>query len=128
MFMKNRRYMIMALVAAVLSFPVFSPRVEAMDPVTISLLAPVAVKAAQIAAPYVMRGLQCGAIQMVKIGRDVVDIFRLPLGALQAGVGWPLGMFQTGCSNLVQGFIAPFKMTFDVLLLPVALVGVNPGG
>ena len=126
--MMNNRLMKTALLALLLLLPAAMPRARAMDPITIAILAPVAVKAAQIAAPYVMRGLQCGAIQMVKVGRDVVDIFRLPVGLVQAGFGWPMGYFKTGCANIAHGFLAPFKMTFDILLLPVALVGVNPGG
>ena len=103
-------------------------RARAMDPVTMAVFAPLALKAASIATPYVMRGMQSGAVHMVKIGYDMVGIFRLPLGLGQTLLGWPFGYFKTGIQNTTLGFVAPFKLTWDVVLLPVALTGVSTGG
>ncbi|MBR7103538.1 MAG: hypothetical protein IKC65_01205 [Lentisphaeria bacterium] len=103
-------------------------RVRAVDPVTMAVFAPLALKAASIAAPYVMRGIQSGAVHMVKIGYDVVAIFRLPLGIGQVLLGWPVGYFDTGVKNTALGAVAPFKLVWDVVLLPVALTGVSTGG
>lgn len=98
------------------------------DPVTMVAFAPLALKAASIVAPYVMRGVQSGAVHMVKIGYDVVGIFRLPLGVGQTLLGWPFGYFSTGVKNVTLGAVAPFKLAWDTLLLPVALAGVSTGG
>ena len=68
--------------------------VHAMDPVTIAILAPIAAKAAEVATPYVIRGLQCGGLHMVKMGTRLIDLFRLPLGLLQATVGIPFNLFS----------------------------------
>lgn len=106
----------------------FLPFKAKADPVTLAVFAPLALKAASIAAPYVMRGVQSGAVHMVKIGYDVVGIFRLPLGVGQSLLGWPFGYFKTGVKNMTLGAIAPLKLTWDVLLLPVALVGISTGG
>ena len=103
-------------------------RVRAMDPVTMAVFAPLALKAASIATPYVMRGMQSGAVHMVKIGYDMVAISRLPLGLGQTLLGWPFGYFKTGIQNTALGAVAPFKMTWDIVLLPVALTGVSTGG
>ena len=103
-------------------------RVRAVDPVTMAVFAPLALKAASIATPYVMRGMQSGAVHMVKIGYDVVGIFKLPLGVGQTLLGWPFGYFNAGIKNTVVGAISPFKLTWDILLLPVALTGVSTGG
>ncbi len=122
-----RKFLLCAAVGALLC-GVAAPRARAIDPVTMAILAPVALKTAQVAWPYVLRGLQCGALQMLTMGKDVLDIFRLPIGVLQSTLGAPVGMFSSGVSNLVQGGIAPFKLVWDTLVLPVAFLGINPLG
>ncbi|MBQ7208021.1 MAG: hypothetical protein IJS01_09520 [Lentisphaeria bacterium] len=122
--MPKKAILILLLAAAVL-LPV---RVRAMDPVTMAVFAPLALKAASIAMPYVMRGMQSGAVHMVKIGYDMVAIFRLPLGLGQTLLGWPFGYFEKGIKNTTIGAVAPLKMTWDIVLLPVALTGVSTGG
>ena len=113
---------------AVLLFavPALAPRARAMDPVTIAVLAPVAVKAAQVALPYVIRGLQCGGAQLIKMGLDVANILRLPVGLLQSTLGAPIGFFDLGISNMCQGGLAPFKLAWDAVMFPIALTGVAP--
>ena len=121
----SKRAMLILLLAAALLLPV---RARAMDPVTMAVFAPLALKAASIAMPYVMRGMQSGAVHSVKIGYDMVAIFRLPLGVGQTLLGWPFGYFEKGIKNTVVGAVAPFKLTWDIVLLPVALTGVSTGG
>lgn len=96
-----------------------------MEPVTIALLAPIAMKAAEKAQPYVLRGLKNGGSGMLTVGKDIIDIFRLPLGFLQGTLGMPFGYFKDGVKNVVLGSVAPFKMAFHTLLLPVKFCGVN---
>lgn len=122
-----RKPLIMLALAALLVLPGLAPRARAMDPVTMAVLAPVAIKAAQIATPYVMRGLQCGAVHGFKIGYDIVDILRLPLGLLQASLGAPLGYFRVGLSNICLGGMAPLKLVWDIATWPIALTGVSTG-
>ena len=121
----SKRAILILLLAAALLLPV---RARAMDPVTMAVFAPLALKAASIAMPYVMRGMQSGAVHSVKIGYDMVAIFRLPLGVGQTLLGWPFGYFEKGIKNTVVGAVAPFKLTWDIVLLPVALTGVSTGG
>ena len=97
-----------------------------MDPVTVSLFAPLAIKAGSIAMPYAMRGLRCGAVQMVKIGRDTAQILYLPVGVIQATLGIPFGSFKSGCANIYTGITAPLRMVWDTLMLPISLTGVTP--
>ena len=99
--------------------------VHAMDPVTIAILAPIAVKAAEV----VIRGLQCGGLHMVKMGTRLMDLFRLPLGLLQATVGIPFNLFSDGVRNSITGAVAPVNLLVDTLLLPLAFCGLtaNPG-
>ena len=103
-------------------------RVRAVDPVTITALAPVALSAVSAATPLVVRCVQTTAVQMVKVGYDVVGIFRLPLGICQSVLGWPFGYFGAGVKNMAAGAIAPFQLVKDTVLLPVSLVGVSTGG
>lgn len=117
-----------SLLILLLSCSFFAPVKVKADPVTMAVFAPLALKAASIAMPYVMRGVQSGAVHMVKIGYDVVGVFRLPLGIGQTLLGWPFGYFQTGIKNTTLGAVAPFKLVWDVLLLPVALAGISTGG
>lgn len=96
-----------------------------MDPVTIAILAPVAVKCAEIAAPYVWRGLQNGSRHLLKMGENMIDLFRLPVGILQATLGSPFGFFSSGMKNIVSGTLAPLSLTLNTLLMPLAFSGLN---
>ena len=68
--LRRRSAAVLLFVALLGAAPALAPRARAMDPVTIAVLAPVAVKAAQVALPYVIRGLQCGGAQLIKMSLD----------------------------------------------------------
>ena len=102
-----------------------APRAQAFEPVTMALLAPVALKVYQAAEPRLVRGAQTGGKKLVQIGGNIFEILLLPLGAVQATVGAPFGFFGTGVKNIGQGSIAPFKMVLNVLALPFSFFGVS---
>ena len=104
---------------------VFTPRVAAFEPITVALLAPVALKVYEAAEPRLVRGAAAGGRKMIQIGANLLDIFRLPLGAIQMTLGAPFGFFTAGLSNIGRGAIAPVKMVGNILVLPFALFGVN---
>jgi len=113
----------------IIGFTVFPiQKAQAIDPVTIAILAPIAIEAAQIAAPYVLRGLKTGGVHMIKMGKDVIEIFYLPIGVLQSTLGLPFGLLGSGVKNIAVGFVAPFKLALDALLLPIAFCGIGTGG
>ena len=116
------------LAALMLFLPAAAPEARAMDPVTIAILAPLAIKAAKIAAPYVVRGFLCGCRQMAKMGIDLAKIMNLPLGLCQMTVGAPFGYFKRGANNCWYGLMSPFKFLWDTLVLPIAFTGVDPPG
>lgn len=119
---------VLLLIAIIIGFAAFRVQeAKAMDPVTIAILAPIAIKAAQIAAPYVIRGLKSGGVHLVKMGKDVLEILYLPLGVVRCTVLAPFGQFGPGVKNIVEGGIAPFKLALDAVLLPVAFCGVDFG-
>ena len=103
------------------TFFMFSPpKAEAfVDPISLSLLTPVALEAAQTFAPYAIKiaiGLARGSAYMA---RNFVDIFRLPFGAFQSTLGFPWGQFGPGVRNMVRGSVAPVKLMGNVLMIPV---------
>ncbi len=114
---------LLVLILAVSAFLIPAPKAKAFDPVTLAILTPVAIKAAQVAYPYVMKGLAYGAKHLVKMGKDTLEILYLPWGTVQSTIGAPFGGFSSGVKNIVKGTIAPFKLTLDTLLLPLACCG-----
>jgi hypothetical protein len=122
------RRTVLLLIAMMVGFGAFRiQEAKAMDPVTIAILAPIAIKAAQIAAPYVLRGLKSGGTHLIKMGKDVLEIFYLPLGITQCTLLIPFGQFGPGVRNVVKGGIAPFKLALDAVLLPVSFFGIDFG-
>ena len=82
-----------------------------------------AMAAAEKAQPYILRGLKGGLKGFCDMGMDMIDIFRLPLGVLQVTLGAPFGYFKDGIRNVVLGFVAPFKLAFHTVMLPVRFCG-----
>ena len=118
----KRFFKIFLLVAILFTlFP--AQNVQAIDPVTIAILAPIALRAAEAAKPYLIRaGLNTGRC-LLKMGEDTLQILRLPFGLLQMSIGAPFGGFRNGMVNVIKGFIAPGKLIVHTLLLPAMMVG-----
>ena len=104
-----------------------SPQTHA-EPVTMIILAPLALKAANMASPHIIEWMTNSGAQLLTIGKDIVDIFCLPLGIVQCTAGVPFGLFSNGLGNIGAGCVAPFKLVVDVLLLPLAFFGFKLGG
>ena len=120
--MFRRNFLILILVAG-LFMPFGAAKVQAMDPVTIAILAPVAIKAAEVMMPYVIQGLKNAGVHLMKMGLDIAGILKLPLGFVQATLGAPLGLFSDGLKNVIDGVLAPFQFTWHTLTFPLAIFG-----
>ena len=108
----------------VITLAFFVPhQAKAMDPVSIAILAPVAVKAAQAATPYVFHVVKNTGKCLFKMGKDVFEIFYLPYGLCKMTFGFPFGGFRSGAVYTVKGCIAPGKLVVHTLLLPVYMIG-----
>jgi hypothetical protein len=118
-----RKSLLLTFLFAFSCFIFPAPKARACDPVTIALLAPVAIAAAKEAKPYLIKGFQNGVTDMMLIGKDFLEFFYLPLGILKVTAGAPFGYFSSGLKNCVTGGIAPFKMTFHIVMLPVYCTG-----
>ncbi|MBR2373636.1 MAG: hypothetical protein IKA87_05340 [Lentisphaeria bacterium] len=122
--MKFCRKSLIIIMLGVLCFaPAGSVKLNAMDPVTIAILAPVAIKAAEVMMPYVLQGLKNAGIHLVKMGLDLAGILKLPLGVIQSTLGAPVGMFQDGLRNMVDGVLAPLQLVWHTLTFPFAIFG-----
>jgi len=55
---KRLKKLIVIFLTLLLFLPLPVQKAEAMDPVTIAILAPIALKGARAASPYVIRGMQ----------------------------------------------------------------------
>ncbi|MBE6387135.1 MAG: hypothetical protein J6S24_00480 [Lentisphaeria bacterium] len=116
----NILFLVLALTVA------FMPqKAQAMDPVTIAILAPIAIKAAEAARPYVIRGMINLGKGFVKIFKSAFGIVYLPYGLGKMMFGWPWGGFRSGVIYTMRGLIAPCKMIFHTILLPLYTVGLQ---
>ena len=120
--MFRRNFLILILIAGHF-MPFGAAKVQAMDPVTIAILAPVAIKAAEVMMPYVIQGLKNAGAHLLKMGVDLAGILKLPLGLVQATLGAPIGLFSSGLKNVIDGVLAPFQFTWHTLMFPLAIFG-----
>ena len=118
-----RRNLFILLLAVSVLFPMTKSEVCAMDPVTIAILAPVAIKAAEVMMPYVIQGLKNAGVHLMKMGLDLAGILKLPMGLLQATLGAPIGMFDSGLQNMLTGLTAPLQLVWHTLVFPLAIFG-----
>lgn len=99
------------------------PQTAKAEPVTMVLLAPVALEAAKTASPYAISALRSGGLQFYEVCKDAGNILLLPLGLLQITVGAPFGLFGQGTENIAVGIAAPFQLVGDLLLVPFCFIG-----
>ena len=124
----TRRLCLIVLFAGLLTgfFMNSAPEARAIDPVTIAILTPIAIKAAQVAAPYVYRALANMGQASLRIFPDLLGIFKLPIGIGMMVFGWPFqGVAVRGAVYTVQGVCAPFQLVWHTLMIPVAAFGIN---
>ena len=117
-----RRIVIVFSIAGILTFG--SAKAHA-EPVSMIVLAPLALKAANMASPYVIQWMKNSGGQLLNMGKDAVEILYLPLGVVQCTAGAPFGFFSNGLGNIGTGCLAPFKLVWDTLLLPLSIFGIG---
>ena len=118
------RKILMILLVLSLVFPVFAPKARAIDPVTMMILAPLAVKVADVAKPYIIKSMIGTAKGLFKVGKDAVHILYLPYGLLEVTVGAPFKKVRSGLVHIVRGgVVAPTRLILHTLLLPVYMTG-----
>jgi len=114
------------LLASILLLPGFlTPRTQAIEPITMVLLAPVALKVYEAAEPRLVRGAKYGGRKLVQMGSNIIEFFYLPLGVIQTTLGAPFGYFSNGVRNIGKGALAPCKLIINTLAFPFTLFGVD---
>ena len=98
---------------------------KAADPISMAVLAPAALQAAQAATPLVVRVVKNTASGLFQIGKDVLQIFYLPYGLGKMTFGFPFGGFRSGVVYTFKGCIAPCKLVVHTILLPIRMIGVE---
>lgn len=118
-----KKWLLIFPFAGIIFFSFSVSKVQAMEPVTMAVLAP-------ILAPYAMKAASCmfqGCVKTVpgwtNAGAQLLNIFRLPLGVIQSTLGAPFGFLGDGIGNTWQGAKAPFIMVKEILYMPVYFFG-----
>ena len=106
----------------ILIFSVVAASPAKADPATAAVLAPLALKAAREASPYVISGMRGSGDQMTAVAQDLGRILLLPWGAIQATVGMPFGYMGDGFDNIFTGVCAPFELVYDLVVLPFSFL------
>lgn len=115
---------IMVVLAVCCTMLVMPPRVKAIDPITMAILAPVALKVAEAAKPFVIRSIVGTGKGLLNIGKDTLEILYLPYGIGEITIGLPFNKGRRGLVHIIRGgVIAPAKIIIHVLLLPVYMTG-----
>ena len=103
----------------------FTPKAQAFEPITMIMLAPVALEMYQTAEPRMLMGAQYGGRKLVEMGVNILEIFYLPLGLIKTTLGMPFGYFGSGVRDIGKGIIAPGKLVLNTLALPFSFCGVD---
>lgn len=113
------------LLGAAIMAAVIPERAQAIDPVTIAILAPIALQAAEAARPYVIRGMINFGKGLLKIGKASLDLFFIPYGLFKIVFLSPWGEFRSGVVYTMRGGIGIGKIVVHTLLLPVYTFGLE---
>ena len=119
------KYLKIFLLGAAIMAAVAPQRAQAIDPVTIAILAPIALQAAEAARPYVIRGMINFGKGLLKIGKASLDLFFIPYGLFKMIFLSPWGEFRSGVVYTMRGGIGIGKIVMHTLLLPVYTFGVE---
>lgn len=121
-----RRIILVLTAVSVLTVALPIPESHAfLDPVTIMILAPIALKAAAIAKPYVLRGLTNLGKHCIKMGSALLEFMRMPVGLIQMTLGAPFGGLSPGLKNIVKGGLGLGKFLVRTVMLPLSLFGMS---
>lgn len=125
MYMTKRFLLVATLLLTMVFYFGPSTEAEAIDPVTIAILTPVAIQAAKILAPYVIKAVKNMTVVLLRAGGNLISFFRFPIGLFQTVFLGFFGHFKSGLVNMGKGLWAPFQMCGNLLMLPLAIFGIG---
>lgn len=121
----TRRFMMIVMIMLCVSFYIMpQQKARAIDPVTLAILTPVAIKGAQILAPYVVRGLRNMAVVGLRAVKYLLNVFLIPVGLVECTI-LGLWMFRPGVGHLLKGFWGICCFVGNVLILPISFIGIG---
>ena len=120
-----RRFIRIVFLSLALLFVCPPEPARAIDPITLAILAPIALQLAEAARPYVIRGLINFGKGLLKVGVCVLQLSYIPFGLFKMIFLSRRGEFRSGLVYVFRGGIAFGKMLCHILLLPVYLCGVQ---
>ena len=120
-----RRFIRIVVLSIALLFVAPPEPVRAIDPVTLAILAPIALQLAEAARPYVIRGMINFGKGLLKVGVCMLQLAYIPYGLFKMLFLSSHGEFRSGLVYTFRGGIAFGKMLCHILLLPVYLCGVQ---
>ncbi len=123
--MRKTIWITLLTLAAVTGWFAPAPEAHAIDPVTIAILAPAAMRMAETAQPYVIQGMLGGARGLAQIGMAAFKILYIPWGVVECTLGLPFGGLSPGIANICEGSMAPFELVFHTIMFPARCFGVD---
>lgn len=118
-----KRFILILLTVSIFS-GIVPLKVQAIDPITMAILAPIALEAANAAKPYVAKSVVGTGKGLLNIGKDSLELLYLPLGLCEMTIGAPFKRFRKGVVHTIRGgAVAPIKLVLHTLLLPVYMLG-----
>ena len=126
MIFTKRNLLVLTLLLAVTFY--MAPQYEAEGSVVAAaLLAPVAIQAAKIAAPYVMKGLANMGKHLLIAGKELLYVFLIPVGVIECTLLAPWGVWRSGLKHLGMGGLGILKFCGYMILFPISPLGINIG-
>lgn len=112
----KRFFLILTLSTALFAFSFPGYEAKAIDPVTVAILTPIAIQLTRVVLPRLLGGLAAMGHRTIKAGIELFHIFRLPYGlGLCCFLRW-----RSGLRHMLMGSIAPFKMAFHIVMIPIS--------
>ncbi len=124
MIFTRRNLLICTLLLTVAFYMVPRYEAQAFDPVTIAIVAPIAIQAAKIVAPYVIRGLGNMGVHLLKSFRPLLETLLLPCGLIEVTLLAPW-LWRPGFKHIGIGLLGPVKFCGYMLLLPLSPFGIT---
>ncbi len=124
MFFTRKNLLLCTLLLTIVFYMVPRHEAEAMDPVSIAILAPIAVSAAKVVAPYIIRGLGNMGVHMLKSCKPLLETLLLPCGLIEVTLLAPW-RWRPGFKHIGMGLLGPLKFCGYMLLLPLSPFGIT---
>ena len=108
LFSSKKNLLILTLLLTVTFYMMPQQKAEAIDPVTMAILAPIAIQGAKILAPYVIKAIGNMGKLFLRASGNLLETFLLPVGIIECTILAPW-LFGRGCMHVFQGICGPLK-------------------